>query len=218
MNDLRLRYVVDDASVSLRPIIDGVDLLSDSRNSTGLEPDALLPPVSSVLFPTRAGRSIDLGACSCGEVGCGSLRITVRRQKDVAVWEPAERFPDETISRTYRFNLIDYLDAIDAAAGDRPGEGRGRRVARMVEVQMGRKDQRVPRLKSLMGVSVDWVTAWPWSTDKVRASVSSIAGQEIIEYGPRPHESDERYAERIVEDLLSRIFTEIRRRRAEGLG
>ena len=215
MNVLRLRYVVDNTSVSLRPIIDGAELLSQHRNSTGLEPDALLPPVSSVLLPTRAGRSVDLGACSCGEVGCGSLSANIRRLGNVVIWEPAERVRDETILRIYRFDLLDYLDAIDAAAQDRPGEGRGPRVARMVELRLGRKDQGVPRLPTLLGVSIDWVTAWPWTTDKVRASLTWDEGHELVEYGPQPRESDERYADRIVENLMDRMVAVIRRRRDE---
>ena len=217
MNNLRLRYVVDETTVSLRPIIDGVDLLSHYRNATGLHPDALLPPVSSVLLPTRAGRSVNVGACSCGEVGCGSLRTNVRRQKGLAIWEPTERVEDETISRTYRFDLIDYLDAIDAAAGDRPGEGRGPRIARLVELRLGRKDQRVPRLPTLMGAYIDGVTAWPWTTDKVRASLSWERGHDFVEYSPMAHESDDHYANRIIEDLLKRSLVLARRRRDEGL-
>lgn len=216
MNKLRLHYLIDDTSVSLRPIIDGVDLLSHYRNSTGLHPDALLPPVSSVLLPTRAGRSVNLGACSCGEVGCGSVRANIRRHGNVAIWEPTARIRDESISRTYRFDLLDYLDAIDAAAGDRPGEGRGPRIARMVELRLGRKDQRVPRLPTLMGVSVDWVTAWPWTTDKVRAAISWDDGYERMEFGPLPRESDEHYAGRIIEHLHDRMLAVIRHRRANG--
>jgi hypothetical protein len=85
----------------------------------------------------------------------------------------------------------------------------------MVELRLGRKDQRVPRLPTLMGVSIDWVTAWPWTTDKVRASLTWDEGHELVEYGPQPRESDERYADRIVENLMDRMVAVIRRRRDE---
>ena len=69
MNTLRLTYSITAGRATLRPFIDQTDFLSDHRNDQGLEPDRLLPPLSSVLLPTRTSRAVLIGCCSCGETG-----------------------------------------------------------------------------------------------------------------------------------------------------
>jgi hypothetical protein len=82
--------VAGDGAATLRPIVDGVDLLSDYRNSRGLDPDPLLPPLSASLMPSRLGHRLVVGSCGCGDSGCGSLSMEIRRQGGSVTWGPAE--------------------------------------------------------------------------------------------------------------------------------
>ena len=120
VNSLQFRLFLDDGNASLRPMIDGDDLLAGYRNSTGRDPNRVLPPVSSVLLPTGEARAVLIGSCSCGVTGCGSLEMSVRREHGTVIWEPALYPQYETLSRSYRFELERYLDAVDAAIDDRP--------------------------------------------------------------------------------------------------
>lgn len=54
-----------------------------------------------------------IGLCGCGEPGCGSLWVQVRREEDTVVWEPDPTSPRSTVDRTFRFSLVPYLDALD---------------------------------------------------------------------------------------------------------
>lgn len=202
-NQFQLRYSITEHQATLRPIIDGVDLLEDYKNDQGLDPDRLLPPLSSLLFPTRAGRQVLIGVCSCGETGCGSLALWVRRVASEVKWEPVEVPPDETILRNYRFDLTQYLEAVDRAADDPPGEGRGRRVARMVRLMLGLHDQRYDVLTHFHVAKIDWISAWPWRSETVKVSLSSDKGQDVREFSGLPGESDQHLASRIAREVDS---------------
>jgi hypothetical protein len=201
MNRLRLRYDIDDDQPTLRPVIDGNDLLAGCRNSRGLDPDRLLPPVSALLLATRGGHTALIGVCGCGQTGCGSLSVRIWRAGGEVVWEPEPRPRYETIARSYRFDLLPYLDAVDRAAGDPPaGEGRGRRAARAARVRLGLYDQSYQE-HALPGVSLDWVSAWPWTGDTVQAALSTAEGQQVIEFTPNLRESEDAFAARVATDI-----------------
>ncbi len=178
MNELRLRYAIESGSATLRPVVDGVELLDGYDNNQGLDPDRLLPPLSSVLLPTRSGRRVLIGCCSCGETGCGSLGFRLRRLRSQVLWEPDDGAQYESLSRSFRFDLTQYLDALDDAAEDRPGEGRGGRVARHVRIMLGLYDQSDDSLTVCQEVKVDWVSAWPWDSELVKVSLTSGKGQQ----------------------------------------
>ncbi len=132
-DDLTFQFAVDaDGGGTLRPIINGQDLLAVHRNNRGRDPDDLLPPLSDLLLPTRCGRHAVIGSCTCGNTGCGSLSMIVRRDGDVVLWEPVHTGRRETLHLPCRFELLQYLEAVDNAAEVRPGEGRARRIAREV--------------------------------------------------------------------------------------
>jgi hypothetical protein len=202
-NVLFLQHTIDGGSAMLRPIVDDVDLLAGSRHDRGLDPDSLLPPLSKNLMPTRVGHRTVIGSCCV--VGCGSLSVRIRRDGQVVVWEPAEPRgrTRESVRRTYRFELGlgQYLDAIDAAADDRPGEGRGRRVARAVTILLREmaellddQPQRPP--------CVDGVSAYPYNSASVSAALlGPDHGQTLHEIHPRPAETDERFVRRVYEEL-----------------
>lgn len=201
MNELTFSFSIDSGNATLRPRIDGDDLLSRYRNHRGLHPDRLLPPLSTRLLPTRSPRSVLIGSCSCGETGCGSLGIRLRRVGARVRWEPDERSHDESLSVTYTFELTQYLDAVDAAADDRPGEGRGSRVAREVRLLLGLYDQSYDSLTLFQSAKVDWIEGWPWESNTVRVSITSAAGQQTREYHARAGESDRDFTARIAAEL-----------------
>jgi hypothetical protein len=204
MNTIGWRFETTEHLAALRPIVDGRELLEKYRNNQGLDPDRLLPPLAHVLFPTRQPRRLVVGACSCGETGCGSLVVTLRRVGNEVIWEPWEANGVETLSRDYRFELTQYLDAIDAAAEDRPGEGRGRRVSRRAKQALGFYDGRYDVLSQFHEAKVDWISAWPWTSDVVKASVTSLDGQVVHEFTAQPGESEEQFASRVCADLNQR--------------
>jgi hypothetical protein len=201
MNRLVLNTRVEEGRGTLRPTVDGLDLLAGYRNNEGLNPDELLPPLSRVLLPTRTPRNIVVGACSCGETGCGSLWMQVRRVDDQVLWEPAEVPFGETLSRSYRFDLVSYLNAVDAAAEDRVDEGRGRRVARMVRLALGQYDARYDSVRFFHAVTLDWVSAWPWTSAVVAVSLSGAEGQVVHEFAATADESDDEFAARICREI-----------------
>ena len=201
---LSLRTVVDDVGPALRPYAGDVDVLDLHANDRGVDPDDLLPPLSGLLLPTSEGRTVIVGVCSCGEAGCGSLSMRVRRRGGTVLWEPADDAREETLERPFAFDLVQYLDELDRAAGDRPGEGRGRRVARSVRLLLRGYDELYGALVMFHERRVDWIGGWPWDTDVVRASVSGPGGQTVLEFAPYPRETDDHFARRIAADLTQR--------------
>jgi hypothetical protein len=108
----------------VRPVVDGEDLLTGYRNNRGLNPDRLLPPLSTALLPTRHARSVLIGSCSCGETRYGSLWLSSRRDADQVMWEPVTNPHDETLRYFPGKVLLTALD--DAAhAWSHPPAGRG---------------------------------------------------------------------------------------------
>src|SRR3954462_5661367 len=105
MNRLQLRYETTEDQTTLRPFIDGEDLLGGFDNDLGRDANDLLSPLSTRLFPTREGRVAIVGVCSCGETGCGSLAIRIRRVRSQVICEAMESSGHETLHRSYRFDL-----------------------------------------------------------------------------------------------------------------
>lgn len=204
-NVLFLQHSIDGGSVMLRPIIDGIDLLAEYRYDLGVDPDCLLPPLSKKLLPTRVGHRTVIGSC-CGAIGCGSLSVRIRRDGQHVVWEPAEARgrTRESIGRTYRFELGQYLDAVGAASEDRPGEGRGRRVARAVTILLNEMAELLDDVPE-PPPCIDWVSAYPYDSPSVQAALlvhnEQTLQQTLYEIHPRPTETDEQYVRRVYEEL-----------------
>lgn len=208
-NVLLLQHTIDDGSAMLRPIVDGVDLLAEYRHDRGLDPDSLLPPLSKKLLPTRVGHRTVIGSC-CGAIGCGSLSVRIRRNGQHVVWEPADARgrTRESIARTYRFELGQYLDAVDAASEDRPGEGRGRRVARAVTILLSEMAELLDDV-SQQPPCIDWVSAYPYDSASVRAALlvqnEQTLQQTMHEIHPRPNETDDQFVRRVYEELHEHV-------------
>lgn len=123
--------------------VDGVDLLELEHPLSwrgepltfhpSSDPRWLLPPDSFVLVPTAAPQRAMVGVCSCGEPGCNSLWLQVRREGGRVVWEPDPDPPRHSITRRWSFELQAYLDVLDGAVRRNAAlEPRARRVARRI--------------------------------------------------------------------------------------
>jgi hypothetical protein len=94
------------------------------------DPVGLLPPDSRVLLPSVAPSRAMVGVCSCGEAGCASLWLQVRRDGDDVWWEPVTVQIGHSVDTAWRFGLRQYLDAIDAGTASLTWEQRPRLLAR----------------------------------------------------------------------------------------
>lgn len=191
-----------DGGGTLRPLIGGQDVLAGHSNSRGRDPDDLLPPLSDLLLPTRGGRHVVIGSCTCGYTGCGSLSMIVRRAGSTVCWEPFDTGRRETLHRTYRFDLLQYLDAVDTAAEVRPGEGRARRIVRQVTRRLLLTDEVADGVARVRPQGIAWISSWPWHSDAV--SVLVDGADESLTLPPHPDEADDHYVNRLhatIEDM-----------------
>lgn len=210
LNVLSFHVVLDEidpedgggAEAQLRPLVDGRDLLDGARLIKGCDPDDLLGRRALDLLPLAGCRAAAIGVCTRGELGCGSFHVLVSRHGGVVAWTPTPA--GQTTTEVYRFDLVAYLDALETARGLRPREGRGRRTAREVRRQLGEDDPDRPTQPLLLGATqVDWVGAWPWTSDVVTAGLTAPDGKaEVLDFSPLPDEDDDRFSERIVQALL----------------
>ena len=201
LNVIRFHHSVESGRATLRPAIDELDLLSSYTNDLGVHPDRLLPPLSSLLLPSRTDHRVLIGCCSCGETGCGSLALRLRRSGDQVLWGPDEHHGGESLARGYRFDLRQYLDAIDDASEDRPGEGRGSRVARRLRLSLGLHDQAYDSLTPFQLRRVDWISAWSWDSDVVEVFLTGAQDQQVLAFSATPDELDQDFAGRIATGL-----------------
>jgi hypothetical protein len=105
----------------VRPVIDGIDLLR------GLADDSLgIDPPQFFRQPALGrGGNLLIGRCSCGDVGCGAVRVDVAVTDRRVTWQ----FGTE---RTYHFELQQYLDCFERASLNTTWESVGRTAERLV--------------------------------------------------------------------------------------
>lgn len=189
----------DGAIATLRPMIDGVDVLDADPWVMGRDPDALLHADAPDLLPPGEGWELAIGVCTCGELGCGAFRVTVSRDGDVVRWSPSRG--SHTVPETYVFGLVAYLDELEAARALRLREGRGRRIAHGIYRRLGaRYGVNRPLLDG--PTRIYWVNSWPWTSDTVKARIEPHRDQQdLVEFAPLPAETDDEAAVRIA-DLL----------------
>lgn len=144
-NELQMTVTAGRWGPTIVVMVDGDDLLAvehplswrgDPLNYQPPDPRRLLPPDSFDLIPTAAPRRAMVGVCLCGEAGCDSLWVQIRRDGTRVIWEPDPRPPRHSIDHCWTFELRAYLDVIDHAA-ERVGaiESRARRLARQIRGQ-----------------------------------------------------------------------------------
>jgi hypothetical protein len=133
----------------VRPVIDGIDLLRDfADDSLGIDP----PQFFRQPALGRRGKLL-IGRCSCGDVGCGALRV------DVAVADRRVTWQFET-EGAYHFELQQYLECFERASLNTAWESVGRTAERLVSsIDFGRLSDQ--------GYQFEWA-----STRITRASVT----------------------------------------------
>jgi hypothetical protein len=147
------------------------------------DPVGLLPPDSRVLLPSAAPGQAMIGVCSCRESGCDSLWLAVRRDGDEVYWEPVERQTGHSIQATYRFDLRQYLDAIDAGTASLTWERRPRLLARRI-----REEQRDSVFGFLLANYYHLLDARAWpGQDRINVTVVGPKGSQYLEL-PVPDE------------------------------
>jgi hypothetical protein len=191
-SELRIETGYTDHRAITSIFIDGVDLfrlqrrrprrpLPSRAGATGsdigwiiykpTDPVGLLPPDSRVLLPSAAPCRAMVGICSCGEAGCDSLWLQVRRDGDDVWWEPVTVQVGHSIDTAWRFGLRQYHDAIDAGVASLTWEQRPRLLARRL-----RADRDV-----LFGFPLPahyWLLdAWAWpDLDQINITVAGPTG------------------------------------------
>jgi hypothetical protein len=112
----------------VRPVIDGIDLLRDcAGDSLGIDP----PQFFRQSALGRKGKLL-IGRCSCGDVGCGAIRV------DIAVADRRVTWQFEAES-TYHFELQQYLECFERASLNTAWESVGRTAERLVSsIDFGR--------------------------------------------------------------------------------
>lgn len=79
----------DSGLVGGRELVIAIDGVLELRRwgGVGMEPDVLLNP-EMPLLPGVPGQSAEVlvQRCDCGDVGCGSLSVTISREGDAVTW------------------------------------------------------------------------------------------------------------------------------------
>jgi len=151
MAELHLVVRVDDdefghRSASLRMLVDGRELLEEAWGGLPRDPDDLLGD-DPILLPRPKPHVVAGQACSCGELGCGSLRFRVLADGDEVVWDqfhddadPLGGFesvdepgyiPDFVLTEL-RFDRASYVEEVLRQAADRSWEWPERVTSRLV--------------------------------------------------------------------------------------
>ena len=156
------------------------------------DPAVLLPPDSSALLPSVVPREAMVGICGCGEPGDASLWMQVRREHSEVIWEPDPYAPRSSIQGTYRFDLVQYLEAVDQGhQSTTTWETRPRLLARQLRRQRD----------SLFGFPVPRLLnarSWP-GVDYLLIEVAGSDG--VHEYQiPVP---DDRTDDQVIADLIN---------------
>jgi len=106
-------------------LADGENLIERfSSGKMGMDPNDLLTEPC----PLRAdvcGHGVCIGRCSCGDVGCGSLGIQIRRDRDQVLWTASGSPP-------VRFLATQYNAEVERALRDYTWETPERTAARLI--------------------------------------------------------------------------------------
>jgi hypothetical protein len=110
----------------------------------GMEPDSLLNS-KMPLLPPEDGVPMDaiVQRCGCGEVGCGSLTVTIVREGDRIRWSDVREGPRKMEIGPFTFDADVYEAEVRRAHDDRPWESQSERIARLLIEQLaGERDSR----------------------------------------------------------------------------
>jgi hypothetical protein len=206
LNELRIHTEERQHRAETHVFVDGVELVETQRpavraNGTPVpgnrrlrflpaDPVGLLPPDSRVLLPSAEPSSAMVGICNCGESGCGSLYLRVRRDGGEVLWEPEPNPPHHTVDRSWRFDLRQYLDAVDAGAATMTWAPRPLLLAR----ELRRRQH--GHWGSEFGCEVLDVRAWP-GVDEIKVQIAGHDGVRWHTVPVPPQESDQQIINRL---------------------
>lgn len=153
-----------DGCLELLAVIDGVARFY-AWGGLGRKPNDLLNP-DLPLLPPADGTAVRKAVqrCGCGDVGCGSVAVTIRRVGDVIEWTDARDRDRPVDLGPFRFDAAEYEAEVGAAHRHRPWESRPERVARLVTEAFWDMRGRRPR-------SFDWASAG-WEEGSVAVSMT----------------------------------------------
>jgi hypothetical protein len=153
----------DTGMIGGRQLVIAIDGVLELRRwgGVGMEPDVLLNP-EMPLLPGLPGQSADVlvQRCDCGEVGCGSLSVTISRDGDAVSWSNFRKGDVQVDLGPFTFDVTEYESELRRAHGDRPWESRAERIARMVTDQLRPEHGARP-------LSFEWATSWSATTVEV---------------------------------------------------
>ena len=137
----------------------------------GMEPDVLLNP-GMPLLPSPSGEPTDVVVqrCGCGDVGCGSLTLTITRIDDKVRWFDVRERDVPVDIGPFSFDAAEYEAELRRAHQDRSWESRAERIARLVTDQLRPEHGARP-------LSFEW--AMSWSATSVEVS--------YVDYRPNPN-------------------------------
>jgi hypothetical protein len=127
----------------------------------GMEPDVLLNP-EMPLLPAGPGQSVDvlIQRCDCGDVGCGSLSVTISRDGDAVRWSNFRDANEPVDLGPFTFDAAQYEAELRRAHNDRSWESRAERIARLVTDELRPEHGGRP-------LSFEWATSWSATTVEV---------------------------------------------------
>ncbi|MBI5501084.1 MAG: hypothetical protein HY907_12635 [Deltaproteobacteria bacterium] len=97
----------------------------------GLDPDDILVEPCPLL-PAAEARTVIVGRCDCGYVGCGSVEVTVSTDGRVVAWTSKER------PAGVRFDAVQYTAEVRRALAEHGWETPDRTVARLISSSIDR--------------------------------------------------------------------------------
>ena len=100
-------------------------------DAMGLDPDDILV-TPCPLLPSDRPRTVLIGRCDCGVIGCGDAEVTIARDGDVVSWTTDVR----TIG--VRFDAAQYIGEIERALADRSWETPERTAAWLIAASIDR--------------------------------------------------------------------------------
>jgi hypothetical protein len=166
---IALRVVVPDppqrgASVEVRPLVDGEDILADVfTEGPGEDPKHLLLPDGPLTAATEP-HEVRLAKATCTEACCGALYVTIRRDGDRVIWSEW-RNPDknEVYLPEFWFDAREYQAEVERAVADHSWEWPARTVARLLEQDLRERTDWLTQWECELG----GVSAWLWEADQI---------------------------------------------------
>lgn len=163
-----------------------IDVFSDGM--IGLDPDDILVEPCPLLATTEA-RTVTIGRCDCGVVGCGSVEVVVQRSSAIVSWRSVRSAAEVC------FDAADYDAEVLRALNDHDWEPPDRTVARLVRGAVDRD-----KLRSI-GLEYSWASGRGRSNAMTVALILSPGPYQLIVHAPFRDETPRQAADRIVELL-----------------